>query len=565
MDDASWDEFMPSGVKKSMYRKFIKYYDPEIFEAAGVRIRQIVKSADRLPVMARITRIAEIFSHFRNPDKETVLTPWRVVNMQMGDCLGGYCFLDENRNICLDYPRGIHHGQVTAETLANPKARILELNAKTGLYSLYAAYSIYRAHIARYLYKDEDLEARIWAKTLHENIFVICKTKMSRAIVCRTLIGFTNLHVNVRVYADLIAQITENKTQFVKHASQPSTYGCKLKLNTMKFSAIIGNPPYQVNDGSGASSDAANPVYDDFYNVAKSMAPDYISLIMPSRWMVGGKRKLWPFRSSMMADNKLMKMYDFEDAAECFPGQHIDGGICYFLRAESHEGKVDYTYKPVNEVPFTTNRTLKDGGQNIVIRDKRRIGIIQKTSEGARFSSIVSLTKPYGIRKDLFNKPDKYLDAGISDTPFENSVKIWGVKGIKGGANRCSCYIKRSYIRKNIESIDKYKLFFTTSYSTGAYNYPEIIVADPGTICTETFLEIGPFDSKEERDNCLSYMQTDLFKTLLFYAKGTMQVNQEVFNLLPLVDFSRSWNNELLREAFSINDDDLKTIDIVKS
>lgn len=565
VDDISWAEFMPNGVTKSIYRSFIKYYDPEIFEAAGVRIRQITRAADKLSVEERIARIAMIFSHFRNPDKETVLTPWRVVNMQLGDCLGGYNFLTTDKKDTEETSHFVDQGQVTLDTLANPNARILEINAKTGLYALYAAYSIYRTRISQHLYKDKDLETRIWTKTLHENIFIICRTKMSKAIVKRTLVGFTNGHVNVRSYDDLLMQIKNKSAQFIKRARNASTYGCKLNLSNMKFNAIIGNPPYQVNDGSGASSDAANPIYDDFFNISKAMAPDHISLIMPSRWMVGGKRKLLAFRETMMNNQNLAKIYDFEDAGECFPGQHIDGGLCYILDSSSHQGKTLYTYKEANGSSFVSKRSLKDGDKNIVIRDARRIGIICKTSNGPRFSSIVSLTKPYGIRKDLFNNPDKYKDAGISDEPYEGSVKIWGVKGVKGGASRCSCYISRKYIKKNIDSIDKYKLFFTTSYSTGAYNYPEIIIADPGTICTETFLEIGPFDTKEERDNCLSYMKTDFFKILLYFAKGTMQVNQEVFGLIPLLNFTHYWNNDIIINHYKFNKEDLACIQHYKS
>ena len=39
VDDKSWTEFMPKGVTKAVFRQFIKYYDPEVFIAAGRRIR----------------------------------------------------------------------------------------------------------------------------------------------------------------------------------------------------------------------------------------------------------------------------------------------------------------------------------------------------------------------------------------------------------------------------------------------------------------------------------------------------------------------------------------------
>ncbi len=562
VDDASWAEFMPSGVDKVFFRKFIQYYDSDIFEAAGVRIREITKAADQMTVEFRIKRIAEIFSHFRNPDKETVLTPWRVVNMQLSDCLGGYDFFDERHKDVLDLPRAVNHGQVTTDTLLNPDARILELNAKTGLYSLYVAYSIYKTRISRYRHKDRDLECRIWQQVLRENVFIVCKTKMSRSIACRTLAGFTGAHVNVHCFDDLINQITSKIPQFIRRASRPSTYGCNNLPNTlMRFNAIVGNPPYQVQDGGDAADDASKPIYDDFMRIAKGFNPNYISLLMPSRWMVGGRAKLLSFRKEMMEDHRLKKIVDFEDAGECFPGQHIDGGVCYCLWSADYEGDVQYTYKPREGAAYTVHRNLCDGGQSIVIRDARRVSLISKMSVGTRMSSIVSKTKPYGIRKDLFNKPERHAAAEISEEPRENYVGIWGVKGIKGGARRRLGFIRRDYVKKNVDAIDKYKLFFTTSFSAGAIEPPEIIAADPGIICTETFLEIGPFETQEERDNCLEFMTSKVFKVLLYFAKGTMQVNQEVFDLVPLLDFKRHWSEQDVYAHFNLSKKDIHEIE----
>lgn len=92
IDDTSWEEFMPRGVSKEVFQRFKRYYDPDIFREAGKRIREMARMADKFTIEERISRIAAIFATFRNPDKETVLTPWRVVNMHLSDCLGGYCF-----------------------------------------------------------------------------------------------------------------------------------------------------------------------------------------------------------------------------------------------------------------------------------------------------------------------------------------------------------------------------------------------------------------------------------------------------------------------------------------
>lgn len=145
VDDVSWEEFMPKGLTKEDFKRCKKFYDETIFVGAGRAIRNRIKDAEKLPVMKRVKGIAEIFGTFRNPDKETVLTPWRVVNMHLGNCLGGFNFFDKDFKHTLETPRCIDHGKISEETVWNTAAKIFEVNSKTGLYPLYMAYSIFTA------------------------------------------------------------------------------------------------------------------------------------------------------------------------------------------------------------------------------------------------------------------------------------------------------------------------------------------------------------------------------------------------------------------------------------
>ena len=534
VDDNSWAEFMPLGVTKDRFALYKKYYDEDIFSAAGKQIRQLALAADKMPVLERIQHIAQIFDSFRNPDKETVLTPWRVVNMHLSDTLGGFNFLEN---------RFVDRGLVTQRLFENNNVKILEINSKSGLYPLYMAYSVflYRKRVAqnmkRSLFKKLTIEEEqtLWRDVLAENIFVICKTEMARSITQRTLAGFTGAKINTHVYDNLLEQITKNKQEFINTLLSGSIFP-KIK-NNMKFDAIVGNPPYQENDGSGASSDAAMPIYNKFVDITRQIKPQYISLIIPSKWMIGGRR-LQKFREDFMNDTHIEVLFDYEDSAECFTNQHIDGGICYFRWNKDYKGKVKYTFKDLSGQTNSVERYLKSDNSNIVIRDTRRISLINKVSEEQAFNQIVSFTQPFGIRKDLFNNPEKYADVKISDRCFKNSVEIWGVKGIKGGARRTNCFIEEAIVTKNKEWVSKYKLLFTTSYSTNATVPPVPILAKPNVIGTETFLVIGPFETEEEMINCNQYIKTKFFRLYLYFGKGTMQVSKEVFQFVPLQDFT---------------------------
>ena len=212
IDDSSWDEFMPKNITKDDFNAVRDCYDAVRFRGSAERIREFAESSDKLSITERVKEVARIFSFFHNPDKETVLTPWRVVNMHMADTIGGYKFFEDDNRTLLDEPVKVTQEGVTDSLFITPesgsfsdleKVRVLEINSKTGLYPLYVAYSLFRARKEHYekahaldpnrkIKEDHD----IWEETLRENLMVVCKTPMAVQITRRTLAGFTGNQVN---------------------------------------------------------------------------------------------------------------------------------------------------------------------------------------------------------------------------------------------------------------------------------------------------------------------------------------------------------------------------------
>ena len=341
--------------------------------------------------------------------------------------------------------------------------------------------------------------------------------------------------------------------QFI-HTNHPE------KIFNMRFDVIIGNPPYQLSDGSGGSTDSAMPIYNKFVEQAEKLKPRYLSMIIPSKWMVGG-RGLQTFRKMMMTDKRLKYINDFEDASCCFQGLHLDGGVCYFLWQRDYCGKTHYTYTSNSGFVNKSIHYLENPYFDYIIRDNRILSLLEKCSKGVSFNTIVSNVRPFGIRGYIFNEPDRYPDANLQYEAFDKSVKIYGVKGIKGGAKRMVGFISPKIITNNIDSISKYKLFFSATYSTGAIEPPEVILGEPNTVCSETFLQIGPFKTKMEQMNCKSYLDTKFFKVLLYFGKGTMHVNKAVFSLIPLQDFSEPWTDEKLYKKYNLTAEEIAFIE----
>lgn len=523
IDDASWDEFMPAGVTKELFKKFSKYYEQDVFVAAGRAIRNIALAADELSPLERVQKLAEQFATFKNPDKETVLTPWRVVNMHMSDCLGGWCFYNEDFTDTLEEPRFVDQGDVTNDTLANVNANILEINSKTGLYPLYVTYSIFRTRLDEIPVEERTLEKQyeLWVKTVEENIFVICKTPMAKAITKRTLLGYRKGKVNAHAFDDLINQLKEKPQQFREKVLRGSTWG--KKESVMKFNAVVGNPPYQVN--TGTSTAQAIPVYNLFIHESKAIQPNYISIISPSRWFAGGMG-LDSFREEMLTDDRLRRIVDFTNAKELFPSASIGGGVNYFLWESTYHGKCLFTN---NHDSNSSTRYRKLNEHDVFIRFNEAVGIVEKVIVYKNLCDWISPLSPFGINSSIRGRTNKE----------PGDLALISSSGIT--------YITRSDVNSGLEQVDKYNVYISKVTSEHA-NEPNksgqfkvlsrVGILSKEEVCTFSYFIAGSFDKKEDAQNLLAYLKTQFARFLLFQSVSSINLSKDKFRFVPLQDFT---------------------------
>lgn len=556
IDDSSWNEFMPTGVTKATYKKFSKYYEQDVFVAAGRQIRKMALAADELSPDERVKKIAAQFAMFKNPDKETVLTPWRVVNMHMSDCLGGYCFYNEDFTDTIEEPRYVDHGKVTEETLANTKAQILEINSKTGLYPLYVTYSIYRKRCKEVKPEDLTIEKQyeLWQKTVEDNIFVICKTPMAKAITRRTLLGYRKGKINAHAFDDLIMQLKEKSEQFREKILRGSFWNKENK--EMKFDAVVGNPPYQIMDGGAKSS--ASPVYNYFVMQSKKINPKYLSMIMPSRWYAGGKG-LDSFRDNMLKDQRISVLVDYFDSTECFPGVDISGGICYFLWDANSNAKCNVTTIRHNNINSLSRKLLLDDDDTF-IRFNEAINIIEKinTKDRKTFSQYISSRKPFGLNTSI-----KVASKGECKEPI--FIYAYPNNG----------YIDLPKIKCNKELINKFKVCISYAYGERG-NFPYFVIgkpfiADKDTCCSETYLVAYSSDDLYSIQSVVKYMKTKFLRFLVLLRKNTQHATKGVYNYVPVQDFTEKsdidWSKSVaeidqqLYAKYSLNDEEISFIE----
>lgn len=548
IDDQSWEEFMPKGVDKEKFEKFKKYYDPDVFREAGKRIREMARAADKFTIEERIERISAIFNTFRNPDKETVLTPWRVVNMHMSDCLGGWCFYDEEFKQPLSVPRYVSKGKVTEEVF-RPDSHVLEINSKSGLYPLYVAYNLYRCRVeeAKQKYGEVGIgfAKSLWDATIEENILVVCKTPMARSITKRTLAGFRSVRVNAQYYKDLIQNISERPELVVNNFRDGKRFWKINNNENMKLDAIVGNPPYQVMDGGAGVS--AVPVYHRFVDIAKQSKPNYISMIMPAKWYNGG-RGLDQFRYDMLHDKQLKCLYDYIDPHDCFPTVDVAGGICYFLRDKNYDGLCNFV-SCKSDARVSTMRDLSDS--EVLIRHQEEISIMSKVQIDGQIylSNVASSQKPFGLR--TYVKP---LEAGDISLRYNGGVGPY----------------KRELVTVNSVLIDKWKIITSclTAEHAGETDkngqkriFSTLEILEPGTICTETYLLLSAFDNQNECVNMMQFLKTRFVRALVAMVTATQHLSRSNFRFVPLQDFSKPWTDAELYAKYGLTDGEIAFIE----
>lgn len=313
----------------------------------------------------------------------------------------------------------------------------------------------------------------------------------------------------------------------------------------MKFDVIIGNPPYQLNDGGAKAS--ASPIYHKFVQQAKKLNPRYLSMITPSRWFGGGKG-LGEFRAEMLNDPRIRKITDFENAGECFPGVDIAGGVSFFLWdrdnpgdceiTNTQNGNIAHSIRPLNEFPA-------------FIRHSEAVPIVRNVLafDEPKMNTLVTSRKPFGLATNV--RPQRTGDIILR---WQSGEGPYG----------------RSEITVGTELIDKWKVITSYVGYDHAGNpgkdgrrrvFSKIDVLPPGTICNETYLVIGSFETKEEAVNLIRYMKSKFFRFLVSQFMYSHHITKESYGFVPILDMTKTWTDELLADRYGLNREQVDFID----
>lgn len=377
---------------------------------------------------------------------------------------------------------------------------------------------------------------------IKNNIYAVPTSNLTYEFT-RKVFELLNIPIE-NIFSDFNAYdlIGENKETYIKI------------LLEMKFDAIVGNPPYQMRDGggmqTGSSSGSAIPLYHKFVAQSKKLNPKYISMIIPSRWFSGG-RGLDDFRDDMLKDHHIAKIVDFSDSRECFTNVDIAGGVCYFLRYLNHNGRCVIINKEKN-MSYQSVRYLDEFP--VFVRHAIAVDIINKVLSKCEetMDNLVYSSKPFGFRSFETGRKQKKA----------SDVELVGSGGIT--------YVTRDEVTINSHLIDKYKVIMSKASAEHAGQtdnegrkriVSRIEILTPNQICSETYLLLSFFESKEEAQNLVSYVKTRFFRFLLSTILLTQNIAKDKYQFVPVQDFSKPWTDEELYKKYDLTEEEIQFIE----
>lgn len=438
---------------------------------------------------------------------------------------------------------------------------ITDLTAKLARRSLYCSKRANGAHSIATSFEDED--GNIWYERTEHTWVGGTEWIITADEDGNTVKKFTNGKCDFcgasQKALDRGREVETHAYAFI-HTHDPKTLVGDLFGEDMQFDVIIGNPPYQLEDGGHGTS--AAPIYQKFVEQAKRLEPRLLTMVIPSRWFTGGKG-LDDFRESMLTDTRIHSIDDYLNASDVFPGVGLKGGVCYFLWDRDNEGPCTVSTYFKDEAPSVATRKLLEQGADVFIRFNEGLSILKKVvavetdqdhslalPSGKRFDQLVSSLRPFGFR--TFFKGKK--------TSSEGDLLVHQ----NGGTG----YVARSEVTANTHLIDHWKIYVgRAAPGTGNKDtYPHRIIStpfigEPGSISTETYLCIGPFASREEAESALSYMSCRLTRMLILLHKPSADTTRRVYTFVPTQAWDQTWTDEALYAKYGITDEEISFIE----
>ena len=338
----------------------------------------------------------------------------------------------------------------------------------------------------------------------------------------------------------------------------------------MKVEAVVGNPPYQENiSKTERNKSLGKQLFPWFIMTAIKISSKYVSFITPSKWFTAEAQdhSFVKLREYIREHNHISKIFHHSNNG-VFSDVSL-GSISYFLYDKDFNGNVEF-YNCSDSGRSCLVRPLFEDGLDVILPLNLMVSIVNKIKRHSDFTSFNAITSGRNAFGIIGKKEE--LSQLTTDQPFEDAIEVFC-------AHNDRRYIKRERINRNQHLIDKWKIFISKSNGAAGILTPQKEVAiigypyigRPLTVCTDSLFPIGEYDNAKEAINLQKYMKTRFFRFVVGLLKSSNNICQNVYQLVPLQNFSDNsdinWEKELtdidkqLYKKYNLSKDEINTIE----
>lgn len=305
--------------------------------------------------------------------------------------------------------------------------------------------------------------------------------------------------------------------------------------NKVNFGAVVGNPPYQ--ESIKGTSD--KQIYNNFMEIGYAISGLAV-FISPGKFLFNAGKTPKKWNKKMLNDEHIYVARYESDSRIMFPSVALSSSIVITVRDIKNIFKPIKKFYQDENVRNVVNKVVNHNNFSSIVSD---IFLQTKFNLDALYKDYPNVREKIGTERRLITSIlQNGYDFFEKEKTNENEIKIYGNN--KNG-KLTSKFIDKKYISISDNNLCGWKIVLaaTNGAAGNLGKQPVNIIGEPKIIennagFTQTFISIGNYNCKRDVACLEKYLRTKFVRYLIGSLKATQRLNKEVFDNVPIQDFT---------------------------